>query len=96
MTTYTERQKACIDRVREALPEFAQQDDYLLAHGASLMSESSHEIIHIDTLRKMTAVAQGGCQLLRSVEGDEFVRGWLESALADLANPPPIAFATRQ
>lgn len=53
MTTYTDRRKACIDRVREALPEFAQQDDYLLAHGASLMSESSHEIIHVDTLRKI-------------------------------------------
>jgi hypothetical protein len=27
--------------------------------------------------------------LLRTTEGDEFVRGWLESALADVANNPP-------
>lgn len=30
-----------------------------------------------------------GYNLLRSTEGDEFVRGWLESALADVANNPP-------
>lgn len=30
-----------------------------------------------------------GYNLLRTTEGDEFVRGWLESALADIkANPP--------
>ena len=40
---------AALDRIKEALPEFRQQDDYLLAHGASLLSEHSHEIIHIDT-----------------------------------------------
>jgi hypothetical protein len=38
-----------LDRIKEALPEFRQQDDYLLAHGASLLSEQSHEIIHVDT-----------------------------------------------
>jgi hypothetical protein len=27
-----------LDRIKEALPEFRQQDDYLLAHGASLLS----------------------------------------------------------
>jgi hypothetical protein len=41
--------KAALDRIKEALPEFRQQDDYLLAHGASLLSEQSHEIIHVDT-----------------------------------------------
>lgn len=31
--------------------------------------------------------------LLRTTEGDEFVRGWLESALADIAaNPPACEF----
>lgn len=44
-----------LDAVRAALPEFSQQDDYLLAHGASLMSEESHEIIHLDTLKKIVA-----------------------------------------
>lgn len=43
------------DAVRMALPEFCQQDDYLLAHGASLMSENSHEIIHLDTVRRIAA-----------------------------------------
>jgi hypothetical protein len=38
-----------LDRIKAALPEFRQQDDYLLAHGASLLSEQSHEIIHVDT-----------------------------------------------
>jgi hypothetical protein len=38
-----------LDAARLALAEFSQQDDYLLAHGASLLSEHSHEIIHIDT-----------------------------------------------
>jgi 6-phosphogluconate dehydrogenase (decarboxylating) len=42
---------------REALSEFRQQDDYLLAHGASLMSEDSHEILHTDTLRRAVAAA---------------------------------------
>lgn len=27
--------------------------------------------------------------LLRTTEGDDFVRGWLESALADIATNPP-------
>lgn len=44
-----------VDLIKEALPEFRQQDDYLLAHGASLMSENSHEIIHVDTLRRIIA-----------------------------------------
>lgn len=42
---------------REALSEFRQQDDYLLAHGASLMSDDSHEILHTDTLRRAVAAA---------------------------------------
>lgn len=42
---------------REALSEFRQQDDYLLAHGASLMSENSHEILHTDTLRRAVSAA---------------------------------------
>jgi len=42
---------------RLALAEFAQQDDYLLAHGASLMSDDSHEILHLDTLRRIVAAA---------------------------------------
>ena len=28
--------------------------------------------------------------LLRTTEGDEFVRGWLQSALADVAKNPPV------
>lgn len=50
-------ERAVLDVVRAALPEFRQQDDYLLAHGASLMSENSHEIIHIDTLRRVISAA---------------------------------------
>lgn len=42
---------------RAALHEFRQQDDYLLAHGASLMSEHSHEILHVDTLRRIVDAA---------------------------------------
>jgi hypothetical protein len=42
---------------RESLSEFRQQDDYLLAHGASLMSEDSHEILHTDTLRRAVSAA---------------------------------------
>jgi hypothetical protein len=48
---------AALDRIKEALPEFRQQDDYLLAHGASLLSEHSHEILHMDTLRKIVSAA---------------------------------------
>jgi hypothetical protein len=77
MTTYTDRQKACIDRIRDALPEFTQQDDYLLSHGASLMSDNSHEIIHVDTLRKIveavlrTPALASGC-----ADGDERTFTW--------------------
>jgi hypothetical protein len=49
--------REAMDAVREALPEFRQQDDYLLAHGASLMSEDSHEIVHVDTVRKIVEAA---------------------------------------
>jgi hypothetical protein len=47
------------NRVRDALLEngFTQQDDYLLAHGASVISESSHEIIHVDTLRTILSAS---------------------------------------
>lgn len=31
-------------------------------------------------------------QLMRSTEGDEFVRGFFESALEELANPAPVEF----
>lgn len=48
---------SALDAARLALPEFSQQDDYLLAHGASLMSEDSHEILHRDTLRRIVAAA---------------------------------------
>ncbi len=47
---------AWLDKVKTALPEFEQNDDYLLAHGASLMSDTSHEIIHVDTVRKVVDV----------------------------------------
>lgn len=30
-----------------------------------------------------------GYNLLRTTEGDEFIRGWLESAMADVASNPP-------
>lgn len=45
--------REALERARSALPEFTQQDDYLLAHGASLMSSDSHEILHVDTLEKI-------------------------------------------
>ena len=38
----------------------------------------------------LATAAQAAYQLLRGVAGDVWVRGWLESALADLANPAPI------
>lgn len=44
-----------------ALPEsgrYSRQEDYLLGNGASLMSEDSHEIIHVDTLRAIVNAAQ--------------------------------------
>jgi hypothetical protein len=45
-----------LDRIKEALPEFRQQDDYLLAHGALLLSEQSHEIIHVDTALRIAGL----------------------------------------
>ena len=38
----------------------------------------------------LATAAQAAYQLLRGVAGDQWVRGWLESALADLASPAPI------
>lgn len=55
-------ERAVLDGVRAALPEFRQQDDYLLAHGASLMSENSHEIIHFDTVRRIIRAALSATQ----------------------------------
>lgn len=47
------------ERVRQALSDagFRLQDDYFLAHGASLMSEDSHEIIHSDTVDAIVSAA---------------------------------------
>jgi len=44
---------------RNALCEagFTQQDAYLLSPGASKLSDESHEIIHVDTLRKIVDAA---------------------------------------
>lgn len=50
MTTETDK---LIDMALQELPEFTQQDDYLLAYGASLMSENSHEIVHLDTVTRI-------------------------------------------
>ena len=38
----------------------------------------------------LSTACQAAYQLLRNVAGDEWVRDWLEAALADLANPAPI------
>ena len=38
----------------------------------------------------LATATQAAYQLLRGVVGDEWVRGWLESALADLSAPAPI------
>lgn len=40
----------------------------------------------------LSMACQAAYQLLRNVAGDEWVRDWLEAALADLANPAPIQF----
>jgi hypothetical protein len=51
-----------IDHIKRALPEFRQQDDYLLSHCASLMSEDSHEIIHIDTALRIAQTTPHAAQ----------------------------------
>lgn len=38
----------------------------------------------------LSTACQAAYQLLRNVAGDEWVRDWLESALADLSAPAPI------
>jgi hypothetical protein len=66
-------ERAAFDMVRAELVEFSQHDDYLLAHGASLMSEDSHEIIHVDTVRRIIRAA-----LARASEArDEFFQAWM-------------------
>lgn len=52
------------------MPEFAQQDDYFLAHGASLMSDESHEILHIDTLRRIVAATMADAEDARAPLND--------------------------
>lgn len=46
-----------------------------------------------DKCSLLSAMMLASYQLLRSVEGDEFVRGFFESSLSDLANPAPVGFA---
>lgn len=53
MTNNEELLRVSFDAAIDELKEFCRQDDYLLAHGASLMSEDSHEIVHVDTLRRV-------------------------------------------
>jgi hypothetical protein len=45
-----------------------------------------------DRSEYLSAVMQVSYQLMRSVEGDSFVRGFLESALTELDTPAVIAF----
>jgi hypothetical protein len=66
-----DKAREAFDAAREALPEFRQQDDYLLAHGASLMSEDSHEIVHVDTVRKIVAAALQWAASQQAAEGDD-------------------------
>lgn len=49
--------KRAYEAAREELSEYHQQDDYLLAHGASLLSEESHEIFHVDALLRVVEAA---------------------------------------
>lgn len=42
----------------------------------------------------LSAMMLASYQLLRSVEGDGFVRGFFEASLADMENPSPVAFTT--
>jgi len=57
MTTRDEVLAMAREAARDALSEYTQQDDYLLAHGASLLSEESHEIFHIDALHRAVDAA---------------------------------------
>jgi hypothetical protein len=73
-----------MERAKAALPEFRQQDDYLLAHGASLMSDSSHEIIHTDTLTRIVlAVLAHSTALVATSDDDTHARAvasWKKAA----------------
>ncbi|NML34885.1 hypothetical protein [Paraburkholderia antibiotica] len=59
-----------MDRVREALSDFTQQDDYFLGHGASIMSDSSHEIVHVDTVRKIVAAVHAASRSADQVQDE--------------------------
>jgi aspartate/tyrosine/aromatic aminotransferase len=74
-----------LERARAALPDFRQQDDYLLAHGASLMSEASHEIIHTDTLTKIVLAVLSASL----VQGTEATAGGGASYPTPEKNPTP-------
>lgn len=58
----------------------------------ALMNQYQSKRQRSDALSGVMIVAY---QLLRAVEGDKFVTGWLESALQDVANNPP-AFEIRR
>ena len=58
----------------------------------ALMNQYQGKRQRSDALSGVMIVAY---QLLRAVEGDKFVTGWLESALKDVANNPP-AFEIRR
>lgn len=62
MTTDRDAAMRLAQVAKETLVEFRQQDDYLLAHDASLMSEDSHEILHLDNAVRLV---QAGYQLCR-------------------------------
>lgn len=42
-----------------------------------------------DKSEALSYLLMGSYKLLRTVESDEFVRGWLESALDEVRNNPP-------
>jgi hypothetical protein len=94
-----------LDAARLALAEFSQQDDYLLAHGASLMSENSHEILHMDTLRKIVSAAVAAerkrCAAILDADADKQEAEWRAHLASGKGGPAtslhtiPRAYAAR-
>lgn len=56
----------------------------------TLVNEGVHSMSHEERSDYLSSVMLVSYQMMRKVDGDEFVRGFFESALADMAENPSL------
>lgn len=80
--------------VRKSIADpYKKDDDEGVALVLEMMGKAGiATMTHEQRCSFLSAMMLASYQLMRSMDGDEFVRGFFEAALADMANPSPVKF----